>query len=100
VSLDEDLADAINPGHAVLTAIPDATAPDPSWPETLAALEHALVVLRSGFAWSTLNVDDDKLRKLRTLRAMVDEWLATGQRPDGIGVASDLRRALFEKKSQ
>lgn len=98
MSLDMDLTDAIVSGDGALRAIPDATAADPSWPEKLAAMEHAFVVLHVGFGWSTLAANDDNVARLRSLRIMVDEWLTTGQRPAGIDVAADVRRAIFRQQ--
>lgn len=84
--LDDDLTVGL---HALALVQTEATA-DPTWPATLEGLQRALEAIHGDLIWSNMFVHATDLETLRRVRAFVDAWIQTGERPDGIALAQTL----------
>lgn len=86
----DDFEDRFTGGLHVLALVQTESSPDPAWAAALDGLRDVLTAMRDGAVASNMPVHEHDIAELRRVRVFVDEWLATGRRPDGIALAHQL----------
>jgi hypothetical protein len=105
MSLDRQIANALSEGINCIAALAAAagestisaapSSADPSWPDTLRELEHALNAIRGGAVTTSLDVRDEDLERSRRLQGLVEVWLQQGHPPEGLGaLAGEMLESL------
>ncbi|MDI3282065.1 hypothetical protein QHF83_02040 [Polyangium sp. 15x6] len=78
------IAEGINCIAAFVMALRDdpSTTPDPEWVTLVHETERALDAILAKEVWTDMIVREEDRNRVRTLRALVSDWVATRKAPD------------------